>query len=867
MADAPEFEHADCASCPLQGSKKERGVCPSSPAKKPTTNGLMLVGEGPGYHEITQKQPFIGRAGQLLNALLKAAGIDRDECYVANATSCLPPKSEKSLMDGFPEAVHHCLPRLEYEIAQARPRVIVGFGNAALTALAGEEKLVATRVKRNCATCKGAFDKKCVECGGRKTKVVEEHVLETPHTISWVAGSVITPPPTGWLASYGVRYVIPTYHPAFLLRKADTQAQRAIGGQFAAPAVVAHLAKAKRLLRSDARWNLDVVVTDDPAVIEEYIADPTQPFSIDIETDAQEWASVTQIACIGIGRLDRDQVLVVDTENAPADLLECLGRFLESTAYKKVLQNRTYDETVIQKVWNFCVRGTTGDTLLQHHALWADELHDLHKIGFRYTDAAPWKPPKKHRGREVFATKDEFFLYNGRDVRVTALANVAMDQEIREERVDKVYAMDMLMTDAAIDMQLAGLAFDATELNRLHKEHNEQATAMLDALRSQVTVPEQFWIKDKKRADRHLLSPSSTPMLRWMLYAADGPCKLHAPKMTDTGLDSTSKEALRWLVHPLVDCLKQYRAAQKIVTTVEGYTEYLKPDGRLYPSWRPFGARSGRWSSSPNLQNVDPVIRSAITAALGFVLVGADESQLELRILAALTGDENLIAKCLSADENFKLDPDRDPHSYVASVAFGRTFLDADDKGRKLLRLLTKTVFYAMMYGAGAAKITDNIMSDEDYKGPPVRVDMVQRIILGVFRSFPKIQPWRDRQLTIAKHTRETRSALHGRRRSFPLGDADATILFNHPVQATAADLVNEAMLAIYRGLAAVDPEAAIIMQVHDAIYVECRADKAPAVKKLMETAMTRTLVLVEGAVAMPFVASAKSGATWADLG
>jgi uracil-DNA glycosylase family 4 len=832
----------------------------------------MLVGEGPGYNEIIQKAPFVGRSGQLLSALLKAAGIDRDDCYVANATACLPPKEDTtgaeagSLMESFAGSVQRCLPRLEFEIAQVRPRVIVGLGNAALTALAGEEKSATKRVKRECGTCGTAYMKKCPECDGKKTVVVEEVVLSTPHTISWVAGMVIAPPADGWLASYGVRYVVPTYHPAYLLRKAETNAQRAVGGQFAAPAVVAHLAKAHRLLRSEARWKMSHTVTRDPAVVDAYVADPKYPFAIDIETDSEEWSSVTQIVCIGLGRVDREEVLVVDTENASPALLDALRRFLTSRTHHKILQNRSYDEACIQKVWGCITRGTTGDTLLQHHALWSDELHDLHRIGARYTDVPPWKPAKKSRGREVFGSKEEFWLYNARDVRVTAVASVAMDAEIVEERVGAVYAMDMKMSDIAIDMQLAGVAFDASELKKLAVEKGKAADAALGEIRAAATIPEALWVKDKKRADRHLFNPHSVPQVRWLLYGADGPCKLHAPKKTKTG-ESTDKEALRWLVHPLVDRLKEHRGAQKVVSTIENYLDYLKPDGRLYPSWRPFGARSGRWSSSPNLQNVDPIIRSAIVAPLGYKLVGADESQLELRILAALTADPKLIDLCANADESRKLDPENDPHSYVAARAFGRTFLDADPKGRKLLRDIAKRVVYALNYGAGAAKIADNIMSDEDYTGPPVRVDMIQRLIHAYFESFPGVPTWRDGQIRTAARTRETRSAVLGRRRCFPLGDADSTIVYNHPIQATAADLVDEMMLSIYAKLEDVAPGAAVVMQVHDAIYIECLDKHVGAVKQLMESSMNFTRRLTPDGPEMPFAAKAKAAQSWAELG
>jgi DNA polymerase-1 len=310
--------------------------------------------------------------------------------------------------------------------------------------------------------------------------------------------------------------------------------------------------------------------------------------------------------------------------------------------------------------------------------------------------------------------------------------------------------------------------------------------------------------------------------------------------------------------------LLRYRDAKKIVGTyIDSDGLRLAPDGRIHPSWKVHGTVTGRWSSSPNLQNWPAIMRTIVKPPQGFVLVGADYSQLELRIIAALAGDATLIRLCMEADESDKTNPQKDPHSYVAALAFGKVFLDSDGKGRKALRDGTKSVVYGMNYGAGARKIQQTVMSNEDYKGPPLTIEMVERIMNAYFSGFPQVREYRDRALWQAEEARAVFSPILRRRRPFPLKDIDATIAMNFPIQSCAADIMNESIDVLFRALPEADPDAVILAQVHDAVYVECREERATQVAALVEKSMTRTLRLVAGAPEMLFVASAKVGTSW----
>jgi len=151
-AKLPKFteEHADCVNCPLKPQMERNRMCYAfQPPER--FNGIMLVGEGPGAQEISRGEPFVGEAGKLLRWLLENAGIDRDECYITNATLCRPgvDKSPKLLT----EAVVACMSRLEQEIAAVRPKVIVPLGGPAMEAIAGKFETFTVRERFDCDNC------------------------------------------------------------------------------------------------------------------------------------------------------------------------------------------------------------------------------------------------------------------------------------------------------------------------------------------------------------------------------------------------------------------------------------------------------------------------------------------------------------------------------------------------------------------------------------------------------------------------------------------------------------------------------------------------------------------------------------------
>lgn len=989
-------EHANCSTCELRHQCAAKKVVT---AWRPAHwNGIVIVGEGPGVVEVSRGRPFVGAAGAMLKALLEVAGVELDDCYITQATLCLPPRDSNdaaSFMERFPGAVHACQARLRAELVALQPRVVLALGATAFAAIAGVESHRTRRVPTNCDMCdpvdrkigpalacavadcgwlercalddekrlKEAYGGKCPKCAASIKRIKVKRVKcpacggtkthEEPYTtfisdwrLNEVAGGLFSRETLPQLDGFGVKYLIPTYHPSFLLRATDSQSgSKKFGGQFAARAVTDHFRRAVRFLDRDPAFALEIEITDSPARVREYTSGPG-PFVVDIETNSEEGPfGVTQIRCVGIYDTSTSLALVVDTELcekcAGGDVVPLVGAltgFLEDETKRKILQHGIYDRVTMRLFWAIEVRGQEADTELAHQALYPDEPHNLAHIAALMTDAEAWKPPKKKGGTLVFESFESLAIYNARDLKVTGDASLVMGADARaahglldQEKVRAPYAQDMRLLDIAEEMEVVGLPVDAAALAQIGDAAREEIKVALEKMGQAFVaggVAERVEVyptglpddepdepapvegdenededavpparrraaivlrNDGRKLDPFVWRPTVPKDLLWALFDKPGFLELPVLMRTQkTQAPATSKDAL--IAHVgektgFVQALFDWRKSQKILSTyVEGDGLDIKPDGRIHATWNVARAVTGRWSTSPNLQNWPRDLRAAIVAGPGRKLVGADYAQLELRILAALSGDPDLIRRCMEADEDRKLEPEWDPHSFVASLTFGETFtaLNLNDPAhrktkpgepkcrcetckRKALREVVKRTVYGMAYGSSPPTIRDAIYNG-GYEGPPITVAIIERVQQRFFAAFSCVNVWRNDQLARVERDWEVRSPLLGRRRIFPLGRTEFTIAVNYPIQSCGADIVNAGTIRYYDGLRSIDPTARVIAQVHDALYTDCAEDKAEAVAAWKTQALSVHLALVEGAPPMAFLASAKIGQSWKEV-
>lgn len=332
--------------------------------------------------------------------------------------------------------------------------------------------------------------------------------------------------------------------------------------------------------------------------------------------------------------------------------------------------------------------------------------------------------------------------------------------------------------------------------------------------------------------------------------------ELHLPagKKTKTGW-STNAEVLEGLrdQHPIVEMVLQYRQLTKLSSTyVEGLLKTVAPNGRIHTCYRQTETRTGRISSTePNLQNI-PVrtplgreMRRFFIAEEGCTLLDADYSQIELRLVAHLCGDENMRR---TFAEN------RDIHLTTAAQVFNMP----EDMVTKEMRSAAKAVNFGILYGIGAFSLSKDI---------GVSVARADRYIKDYLHSFPRVEKFMNDTVAHAKETGYV-TTLFGRKRYVPelkmsnknMQAAGRRIAMNTPVQGTAADIIKKAMVQVWKRLKAEVPEAKLILQIHDELIVEAPFACAKQAGEILHTEMERACVL-----SVPLTADVQEGQSWYD--
>jgi DNA polymerase-1 len=337
-------------------------------------------------------------------------------------------------------------------------------------------------------------------------------------------------------------------------------------------------------------------------------------------------------------------------------------------------------------------------------------------------------------------------------------------------------------------------------------------------------------------------------------------------KQKASGAYTTNAEQLEELrdAHPIIPMLLEYREVQKLLSTyVEALLDHVKDDGRVHATFLQHGTTTGRFSSAnPNLQNI-PIkgnsgkeIRHGFVAGPGNVYIGSDYSQIELRVLAMLSGDEQLI-------ETFR--NGEDIHMSVAAKMFNVPF----EKVTNDMRRKAKVINFGILYGMGITALQKNLDT--------TRAE-AQTFYNAYFEAFPKIRQYLDSTKDYAKQHGYTET-MFGRRRYFPGINASAPFLrsmaermaTNAPIQGTNADIVKIAIKLIDDDLkkAGLSDKVHLILQIHDELVYEV-SDKVKAeAEKIIIDAMNgvfeRSPIMVGGAL-VPLAVSVGSGKRLDDL-
>lgn len=323
-------------------------------------------------------------------------------------------------------------------------------------------------------------------------------------------------------------------------------------------------------------------------------------------------------------------------------------------------------------------------------------------------------------------------------------------------------------------------------------------------------------------------------------------------KKTKSGY-STNADVLESLKekHPIINEILEYRSLSKLKSTYcDGLLKVVDNDGRIHSTLNQTETRTGRISSAePNLQNI-PVrtemgreLRRFFNAKEGFVLVDADYSQIELRVLAAMADDGNMINAFKSGD---------DIHAITASQVFSVPLesVTATDRRR------AKAVNFGIVYGIGAFSLSKDIN---------VSVKEADRYIKSYLANYSGVARFMEKCKTDAKE-KGYAETLFGRRRYLPELSASNAVMrafgervaMNMPIQGTAADIIKIAMIKVFARLKREIPEAHLIMQVHDELIIEAPENKKDEVERLLKTEMENAVELN-----VPLTVDVHSGKTW----
>jgi DNA polymerase-1 len=384
---------------------------------------------------------------------------------------------------------------------------------------------------------------------------------------------------------------------------------------------------------------------------------------------------------------------------------------------------------------------------------------------------------------------------------------------IRERGLSEVWELERRAKPLFLDMCTRGIPFDKDRWQRLTSELKEKVLAL------------------KEKADD--LAPPHPEERTWNW---NSPLQAkEAFSVVGLMVPDLQRETLSKYEHPLVEAVAEYRNTQSLLSRVGSWAAGRYREGRVYPQWNPAGAATGRAScTSPNVQSLPKGggFRDCIRPLEGRVLVKADLSQIELRVLAAITEDENML-------EVFGRGGDL--HLNTAEVLAGRKVQKGEPERQK-----AKAVNFGLSFGMGANKFRD--MAERDY-GVRMTLSEAREAKRKLLAAYPGIGSWHQREGARSEAGDFETFTLLGRRRVVEpdyAGKPSFTERLNAPVQGTAADILKLALAELWEDREAY-PHAFPVLTVHDEVVIECDEKDAQGVAAWLSETLRRAMDLVLG--------------------
>jgi DNA polymerase-1 len=530
--------------------------------------------------------------------------------------------------------------------------------------------------------------------------------------------------------------------------------------------------------------------------------------------------------------------------------LDQLRPVFEDPDVAKVNQNIKFDLLVLRH-HGIAVAGVRGDTMMADYLLRAGEFeHGLDALALRHLDyemipieALIGKPrPKRPQLTMAEVSLSQTTVYAAEDADVAFRLNGLLQQRLRATDLEKLYAdLEVPLIGVLAEMEFHGVRLDVPLLKSVSAELAgplEQMEADIYAL-----AGHPFNINSPKQVRRVLFDEQKLP-----------PQSLTKSKELSTDADALT--ALAKLGHALPQRLLEYRGLAKLKSTyLDALPGLISPaTGRLHTSFNQAVTATGRFSSSdPNLQNIPTrteqgkKVRQAFIPADGWVLLKADYSQIELRLLAHFSGDAEL---------RRAYQEDRDIHSLVAAQCYGVP--EAEVTGDQ--RRFAKTINFGVIYGMSAYGLAGRL---------DISMEVAAQFIDAYFARYPTVASYQDELLESCRRQGFVTTLLSRRRyirgvrleTSYRERNEAEREAVNMQIQGSAADLIKVAMLNIHRRLRREKRQARMLLTVHDELVFEVPSDELESVASLVREEMEEAIAL-----AVPLKADLATGPNWLEM-
>ncbi len=568
-------------------------------------------------------------------------------------------------------------------------------------------------------------------------------------------------------------------------------------------------------------------------------------FCFDTETTAVD-AHTAELVGIAFAIKPHEAWYVPLPENYH-DCLQLINRFkdvLENEQIEKTGQNLKYDISVL-RWYDITVKGPLFDTMIAHYLIEPDQRHNMDYLARTYLNyqTVSIESLIGKKGRSQGSMRDvplkDIKEYAGEDADITLQLRYVFEPLLEKHGLSKLFhKTEMPLVRVLASMEAEGVRIDAGTLSEI--------SGLLSAEIEQI----EHKIYETAETRFNIASPKQ---LGEILFERMG--LKSSAKKTKSGQYSTSEDVLRKLAHehPVIQLILDYRSLTKLKST---YVDALpglvsERDNRIHTSYNQAVAATGRLSSNnPNLQNI-PIrtergreIRKAFVPRNDdYILLAADYSQIELRIIAHLSGDEGMIAA---------FNKGYDIHTATAAKVYG-VELDAVDRD---MRSKAKMVNFGIIYGISAFGLSERLGIPRGEAGD---------IIKSYFKEYPGIRAYMDEQIAFARKHGYVETMLGRRRLLRDINSSNSVVrgfaernAINAPIQGSSADMIKIAMIRIHEEMEKQKMQSRMILQVHDELVFDAHIDETEMLKPWVEKHMKEALPL-----SVPVVVEMNTGSNW----